>query len=270
MVRLLSRRRLAIESIAQKHTNITMKQALKTFLGRQKTKIPRKFLPGYRRQRGDDAEKQHWSRLFSSKANLFSDPDFENRANPDRLLQPELAKLLPAGNNRPLVLDVGCGPLSTIGIVFSGGRVDLHGADPLADNYRELLAGIQVEPNCKLITCPGQDLQKQLGSDVYDLVTSVNALDHAESPMEVLKNMVAVCKKGGFVYLYHCENEGLHERYRGMHQWNFRKEKDQLVANDGVVSHNMLDGIEGVEIHSERTIPAKPRPFLEWILKKTM
>lgn len=246
-----------------------MIQPLKTLLGKYKTILLRKLVPGYRHQRGDEDERNHWSRLFSSKESLFSDPDFKNRANPDRTLQKELEALLPGGDPGPRVLDVGCGPLSTVGIVFRGGRVRLDGADPLAEDYIRLLQRIGVEQNCTLTACFGQDLEKTYGRDVFDLVTSVNALDHSESPVEVFRNMLAVCKVGGHVYLYHAQDEGLFERYRGMHQWNFRKENGRLVANDGRTSHEFIAGLDNVEIASERTIPAEPRPFLEWIFRKT-
>jgi SAM-dependent methyltransferase len=245
-----------------------MIQFLKTTLGKYKTMLLRKLVPSYRKVRGVAEEKNHWARLFSSKESLFSDPDFKNRANPDRLLQPELAKLLESTSGDPLVLDVGCGPLSTIGIVFQNRRVDLHGADPLADDYQTLLDSIGVPANCKLMDCPGQELVKAYGENKFDLVASVNALDHSESPMEVFKEMVGVCKVGGYIFLSHCENEGIHERYHGMHQWNFRKEGNKLVANDGVRSYELIAGLSNVVVAEEHTIPAKPRPFLEWTFKR--
>jgi SAM-dependent methyltransferase len=246
-----------------------MIQATKTFLGKHKTTLLRKILPNYRKQRGDEDEKNHWSRLFSSKESLFSDPDFKNRADHDRVLQPELAALLPSNVGAPRILDVGCGPLSTVGISFAGGRVDLDGADPLATDYVRMLASISVEANCKLTTCYGQELEGAFGTNVFDLVTSVNALDHSEDPIAVFRSMLAVCKVGGYVYLYHAQDEGLFERYRGMHQWNFRNESGRLIANDGKKSREFIEGSDNVVVFSERTIPAEPRPFLEWIFKKT-
>lgn len=246
-----------------------MKQAIKTLLGKYKTMIFRRILPAYRKQSGDEDEKKHWSQLFSSKEILFSDPDFKNRANRDRALQPELVALLPAGIHSPRILDVGCGPLSTIGITFTGGRVELDGADPLATDYVGMLESIGVEPNCRLVTCFGQRLEAEFGTNVYDIVASVNALDHSEDPVAVFKSMLAVCKVGGHVYLYHAQDEGIFERYRGMHQWNFRNEGGRLVANDGKKSYEFIEGSDNVVIHSQRTIPAKPRPFLEWVFTKT-
>jgi ubiquinone/menaquinone biosynthesis C-methylase UbiE len=141
----------------------------------------------------------------------------------------------------------------------------LVGADPLAEDYRGFLERINVSPNCELVSCAGQQLVAAFGPAKFDVVTSINALDHSESPKEVFDQMVAVCKPGGFVYLFHAENEGLHERYYGMHQWNFRKENGNLVANDGRKSVDFLYNLPNVTIHSEKTIPAAPRPLLEWI-----
>lgn len=246
-----------------------MIQDIKTRLGKYKTSLLRRVFPSYRKQRGDKQEIDHWSGLFRSKEALFTDADFKNRANPDRRLQPEIANLVPADQSAPSILDVGCGPLSTVGITFDRGRAILTGADPLAKQYLTMLKNIGVEPNCELFACAGQDLERQFGSTKFDIVTSINALDHSESPKAVFEQMVAVCKIGGHVYLYHAENEGLHERYHGMHQWNFRKEHGRLVANDGRTSHELIDGLKNVIVSSEKTIQAEPRPFLEWVFQRT-
>jgi len=247
---------------------MNIKTALATFLGRYKTALFRKLIPGYRHQRGIQDEIRHWDNLFSSQDRLFADPDFRNRADPDRKLQPELAELLPPSVTRPSVLDVGCGPLSTIGIVYEHGRIDLVGADPLSDEYLTMLNRIGVTPNCRLATCAGQSLASHFGENTFDVVASINALDHTESPKAVFSEMVKVCKPGGFIYLFHAENEGLHERYRGMHQWNFRLQRGQPVASDGRSTQAFLEGLPGVVIHSEHTIPAKPRPLLQWVFRK--
>jgi SAM-dependent methyltransferase len=249
-------------------TTNMMLQFLKTSLGRYKTALLRQLLPNYRRQRGAVEERQHWSRLFSAKDTLFADPDFKNRANPNRQLEPVLAALLPHGKAAPEILDVGCGPLSTVGVVFANGRVNLSGADPLADDYRMMLERIGVEPNCRLAACRGEDLVSTFGSETFDLVTSINALDHSESPKAAFDQMVQVCKAGGHIYLFHAENEGLHQRYRGMHQWNFCQRNNKPIINDGRYSIELLAGLPQVELVAMRKITGYEVTYLEWVFRK--
>jgi len=241
---------------------------LATYLGRHKTALLRKLLPNYRRQRGAVEERQHWSRLFSAKETLFADPDFKNRANPNRQLESVLAALLPPGVEAPEVLDVGCGPLSTVGIVFANGRIKLSGADPLADDYRVMLERIGVEPNCRLTACRGEDLVSTFGSETFDLVTSINALDHSESPKAAFDQMVQVCKAGGHIYLFHAENEGLHQRYRGMHQWNFCQRNNKPIINDGRYSIELLTGLPQIELVAAQTVTGDEVNYLEWVFRK--
>lgn len=263
-----ARIRRLIQSIPGGTTFLKIRWSLLVFLDGTKTRILRSLLPNYRRQRGDFQEINHWSKILSSKEAIKRDADYSKRADPDRHLQAELAALLPSGNRSPAVLDVGSGPLSTVGIVHGDARVVLTGADPLADEYLGMLAAIEVAPNCRLVPCNGEQLAATFGADAFDLVTCVNAMDHSENPVEVFRQISLVTKPGGHIYLYHAEDEGFHERYHGMHQWNFRMERGQPVLNDGRKTFNLLEATPGVSMVTSRRLPKGDRHALEWIFKR--
>lgn len=233
-----------------------------------KTKLLRYLIPGYHRQRGTLQEIHHWSKVLASHEAVMADADYSNRADPNRPLQAELAALLPPDAASPAVLDVGSGPLSTVGIVAGGVRVNLTGADPLSEDYLKILANIGIEPNCRLAGCTGEELVENFGPDSFDLVTCVNAMDHSEDPVEVFRQMAGVCKPGGHLYLSHAENEGFHERYHGMHQWNFRMVRGRPVLNDGRRSFDLLEAAPAVTMVSHERLPTNNRFRLKWIFRK--
>jgi SAM-dependent methyltransferase len=206
--------------------------------------------------------------MFSTRESLMASPDYANRANPDRALQAELGEWLPPGNKAPDVLDVGCGPLSTVGIVHQDSRVVLTGADPLSEQYMAMLDRIGIQANCRLVGCNGEELVARFGESSFDLVTCVNAMDHSEYPVEVFRQMVAVCRSGGHVYLWHAENEGFHERYLGMHQWNFNHRGGRPRIDDGRKTYDLLDAAPNAILVRHRRIPVRDRHYLEWVFQK--
>jgi SAM-dependent methyltransferase len=119
------------------------------------------------------------------------------------------------------VLDVGAGPLTTVAGLRSDPRVRITAVDPLALTYDRLLRKHGITAPIPTLCCPGERLFERFGPDRFDVVTADNALDHAQSPLEIVHNMIAVCRAGGRVILFHTENEGTRELYWGLHRWNF-------------------------------------------------
>jgi len=62
-------------------------------------------------------------------------------------------------------------------------------------------------------------LKSGIGSDQV-IVFCANALDHCQDPYKALREMVRVCKSGGWIYLNHIAHEGRRQGYSGLHQWN--------------------------------------------------
>ena len=227
-------------------------QRAKTIGGFYKTALLRRFIPHYRQSNDFSSEIGHWKRVLSSLSTFPEDvrSDFENRMNPDRLLQEPLATLIQSLPKPWRILDVGCGPLSTIGLRVEAESVELFGADPLADTYLSQLVEVGVAPNCKLIQTDCLDLMERFSQRLFSITCSINALDHARDPLEVIRQMAAVTATNGYVFLRHAENEGIRERYRGLHQWNFSISKGLPTLSDGVTITSLAEAIPALRLIS--------------------
>ena len=101
--------------------------------------------------------------------------------------------------------------------------------DPLADEYNALLDRHGVSPPVRTRPCPAESVADVLGEARFDLVYCQNALDHTEEPLAGLEQMVRAVKPGRWVLLKHVIDEGEHEGYGGLHDWNFRIEDGRFV-----------------------------------------
>ena len=125
------------------------------------------------------------------------------------------------------VLDVGSGPLSTIGRSHPQYNVKLTSCDPLADEYNNLLRDVGLMDKADIINASGENLKDVFPSNTFHIVHSANALDHAYDPLVCIQNMIDVCRPGGWVYIISVENEGERQQYCGLHQWNL-----EIADND--------------------------------------
>jgi SAM-dependent methyltransferase len=170
-------------------------------------------------QGGFDSEARHWTHYLLNR--VKTEPAERYRLDPDLALAPELGERLGtliAG--APRVLDVGAGPLTTVGKKWRGQTIALTAVDPLAEIYDKVLAEVGIDPMVRTIRGEGEDLSALFGENSFDLVYCANALDHFYNPFKALEEMLRVVKKGGWVLLNHFPNEAETEQYSGFHQWN--------------------------------------------------
>lgn len=146
----------------------------------------------------------------------------------DRLSQPSIS-----------ILDVGAGPLTPLGKVYPGKDLKTTPIDPLADHYDHLLERLGIEPPVRTIAGHGERLLRTFGADSFDMAFAQNALDHAWDPILVIRNMLHVIKRHGYVLLRHVRNEAAHEQCRGLHQWNFDVRSEEPILWDRRVEHNV-------------------------------
>lgn len=139
------------------------------------------------------------------------------------------------------VLDVGSGPVSTLGAKARNNSVDLVCTDALADSYNELLAQTGHSDLPKIRRVKGEDLVSAFGSNSFDIVHCANALDHFEDPAKSFKNMYEVCRPGGAVVVISVENEGERENYQGLHQWNLNADDTGLFLGSKISKLNLLN-----------------------------
>lgn len=89
-----------------------------------------------------------------------------------------------------IVLDVGSGPACTLcWIPNARARI---GLDPLADRFMELGIG---DHNMLYLNAPGERIP--LPSAYVDVVISINAIDHVEDPVAVMKEIDRIARPGG-------------------------------------------------------------------------
>ncbi len=130
------------------------------------------------------------------------------------------------------ILDVGAGPLTSLGKSWPGRQVRITAIDPLAVEYNALLREKGVMPPVPVAHGEAEDLLRLFGPDRFDLVHFNNALDHCHDPLAAIEQAVAVVKTGGYVLLHHLRREADNRGYTGLHQWNFDVRDGRFLISD--------------------------------------
>ena len=164
-------------------------------------------------------ELEYWRSVLTGEA---KDIYKLREAAEERPYPPRFLEMLP---DRPpwWVLDVGSGPVSVLG---RDPRAELVQADPLAAEYAAMLEAVGIGPPGRLVAVEGERLVEEFGPESFDLVYSRNALDHTADPLEVLRQMCSVVRRGCWVVAETYINEGAGSGYAGLHRWNFDVKKD--------------------------------------------
>jgi SAM-dependent methyltransferase len=173
--------------------------------------------------------------------------DRESRLAPDTQIRDPLVRAelerIPA--EEVSILDVGAGPVTSLGFRYPGKTLTIVPVDPLADEYERLLREAELDPPIRTIRVAGEALVEHFGSRRFDIAYAVNSLDHSADPFTIISNMVAVVRTGGTVLLRHKRNEGESARYGGLHQWNFDALDDRLVLWNNAVEVDVGSALEG-------------------------
>jgi SAM-dependent methyltransferase len=216
-------------------------------LRRLRTKILRRF--GFWKRDWSDAltdELQFWEWALKNGGRNWNQVDWRDRTDPNLELQDELKKLIPAPPGSVVnILDVGAGPLTRVGKRWSEREVRVVPVDPLAEKYTALLARCSIQPLVPVTFAHGEKLLDRFEPNSFDLAYASNSLDHSYDPVVVIEQMLAVVKPLHYVYLWHGRNEGVRERYVGLHQWNFDIRKGEFVVSDGRRSQSVTAIYQG-------------------------
>jgi SAM-dependent methyltransferase len=186
--------------------------------------------PVRRRNRALAAEVAFWDSWFDrSDANLDERLD---SALTDRLVVECLTRI---PHDDVSIIDVGAGPLTTLGTAGAGKRISLTAVDPLADQYARILYERSITPPVKTEQCSGEELLVRFDPESFDVAFAENALDHSLDPLAIIKNMVSLVKAGGFVVLRHNSNQAERVDYATLHQWNFEEQEGRcIIWREGV------------------------------------
>jgi hypothetical protein len=67
--------------------------------------------------------------------------------------------------------------------------------------------------------------------------------------------MAAVTAPNGYLFLRHAENEGIRERYQGLHQWNFSIRRGSPTISDGATIRSLVELLPELKlIHAIREV----------------
>ena len=172
--------------------------------------------------------------------------EFNFRTSPDAELQPWLKEWMkcPAGAE-VRVLDVGAGPLTWVGKKWSGHKVVIDAIDPLAEAYGQMLRRQGIQPPVATQPGDGEKVVQLFGREVFDLTFARNSLDHSYDAIQAVTSMIEATKPGGIIFLWHNQNEAERLCYQGLHQWNFRLDRTELLVWKGDKTLNVNRAFAG-------------------------
>lgn len=108
------------------------------------------------------------------------------------------------------ILDLGCGPCGIIGALDVGVR---FGIDPLMDYY---LSHFEMPRGVKWMKGIGEELPFE--NEYFDLVITMDTLDHVKNPETVLREARRVLKKDGTLFLTVNISKPLTRTIKNIHQ----------------------------------------------------
>ncbi len=203
-------------------------------------------------------ELQYWQRALAPG----SKEGYDNRFLPDLELEDcfkELITVPPGGTIR--ILDVGAGPVTSVGKKWGDRKIEITPIDPLAEPYEKLLREMKRLPPVLTQKGDGEKIAQLFPPDHFDFVHSRNAIDHSYDPMLIIRQMVEVLKPGCYVYLFHVRNVADMEEHRGLHQWNFDIRDERFIIagmKETVWVDAELKGIAEVKVKEDNSIPGFP------------
>jgi SAM-dependent methyltransferase len=173
--------------------------------------------------------------------------EYPHRLEPEQPLQDRIISYLntPPGAEAS-ILDVGAGPLTTLGKRWEERTVRITAVDPLASEYKRILDQAGITP--PVPTQPGEveRLTELFPSNHFDLVHMQNALDHSYDPLVGIRQMLEVVKPGGYVLLLHDENEAHRQNYSGFHLWNFCAENGHFTVWNRETRISVNDAMDNI------------------------
>jgi SAM-dependent methyltransferase len=193
--------------------------------------VRRRLHPGAR-ENALEEELEFWREFFKT-GGLQWPRDFESRLNPDQPIQEYVAACLERLEGDVVhILDVGSGPVTSLGRKHPSKQIGITATDILASRYDQLLVEVGVAPAVRTIYADAERLSEQFGKDVFNIVHARNSIDHTGDPLRAIEQMMTVARPRGYVVLYHAENEGRKQNYEQLHQWDFTCEDGCFIIAD--------------------------------------
>lgn len=175
-------------------------------------------------------ELRFWTDWARTKGGRWPD-EFAKRMNPATPLAPWiLGQALKASLNHIRILDVGAGPVTSLGYVPPKGMtMELIAIDPLAGAYAQEFGALGLTPPVTTQFALAEELSAFLPSESFDIVHCRQAIDCCFDPLRGLTEMLRLLKPGGVMMLYHMPNQAEAAGYAGLRQYNLEVEDERLV-----------------------------------------
>ncbi len=182
---------------------------------------------------GAEEEVAFWRGAFERYKNDPSKSYIGVKLDPDRPLQGEIAervRISVDGEQKiARILDVGCGPLSTVGKKADGLDVELVGLDPLADEYQMLIDEAGLKSPHTSVAGFAEKASEYFGEGSFDYVHAENSLDHVQDAERAVAELQKTCRPDAVFFFRVFVNEGEHNHYSGLHQWNFDSYNGKVI-----------------------------------------
>jgi 2-polyprenyl-3-methyl-5-hydroxy-6-metoxy-1,4-benzoquinol methylase len=228
-----------------------MKAAARSFLGRRGgAQVAVRLAGRWQRLRdGGLNTKERWSKRTGHESSYWSDAlkapgareQYADRLDPHAEVRtPVLRQAIDEIKAAEVtILDVGAGPLTSVGKTYPGKKLKIVPTDALADDYDRSLREADIEPPVRTIACRGEEVAERFGEGSFDVSFMANALEHTADPLLVLDNLVKVLKPDGRVALNHMRNEGERNGYFGIHLWNIDERDGRFVVWNQSETHDV-------------------------------
>lgn len=192
-----------------------------------------------------DTEVRFWQKWFSTNGMHWPE-DFSNRLNPASELSDALKKFVP--NHNVKILDVGSGPITVLGRNMDGKQLNIIATDILADEYMAMYDAFGIDKATAPLKVAAEELSQFFKHRKFDFIHAQNSIDHCFNPFEAIRQMLAVLKTNGTIYLRHEVCEAENENYTGIHQWNFELRKNGFAIWNKEVKKYLTDVIPEIDV----------------------
>lgn len=180
-------------------------------------------------------DRQDWEKHIHEEVAFWDDwlrtqggtwrEDFQSRIDPQQrlpdLIENALLNRGVAAGSSVRILDLGSGPLTSVGVASDRYEVTVTPVDPLADHYRALLEKHGIAAPVLPQKGEAEKLECLFQPQSFDVVWARNSLDHSYDPLLCIYQAYRVLKTGGIVIIVFHPNEADQGNYQGLHNWNF-------------------------------------------------
>jgi len=170
---------------------------------------------------GVASELAFWRHWVETKGGSWKD-DYESRLDPNMPFNKSVEQYF-RFNPKELIqiLDVGAGPITSLGYKSEKFELDITAIDALAEGYALILREAGIEPPVKTQRCSAEEITSYFGTRLFHVCHSRNALDHCIDPRGIITAMADQLLPDGLMYIEVYKNEAEKNKHTGLHNWNF-------------------------------------------------